>query len=269
MKNPSEELALVLIKLQVVDKEEPHYVMMRHTRWGDLSLLGGYLEPSDWGDWAKAAKRECNEDLAPLKHRKDFLLLPIFSQPLNLPEFQVTGQIFTLRFQTDPMECLNRLPKKGYFQAVAESEATSLRDSSDDRLSMTARVVLSALGTPLSWDTPVTGINSALFSRVCAGPVHFADQGIEVCNTCGGCICCDFNDVNHIHAEYECFKSKEGRCSLKAHSGRPCKETPAPTGSREDGSWYWLNECGDYGDDVRYKTQEAAIAALARYCESV
>lgn len=65
--------------------------------------------------------------------------------------------------------------------------------------------------------------------RSCAGPIYFADQGIEVCNTCGGCICCDFADVDHSRAEYECFTDGDDICHLRAHEGRACtkvKETP-------------------------------------------
>lgn len=58
--------------------------------------------------------------------------------------------------------------------------------------------------------------------RVCAGPVYFADQGIEVCTTCGGCICCDFSDVDHSKAEYECFTDRDGVCHLRVHEGRTC-----------------------------------------------
>lgn len=56
----------------------------------------------------------------------------------------------------------------------------------------------------------------------CAGPVYFADQGIEVCETCGGCICCEFDHVDHSRAEYLCFVGKDGRCSLRVHAGREC-----------------------------------------------
>ena len=60
-------------------------------------------------------------------------------------------------------------------------------------------------------------------ARSCPGPVYFADQGIEVCTACGGCICCDFEDVDHSRAEYECFTDWEGHCHLLAHEGRPCR----------------------------------------------
>lgn len=58
----------------------------------------------------------------------------------------------------------------------------------------------------------------------CAGPIYFGDQGIEVCDTCGGCICCDFIHLDHEDAERECFRDNDGRCALRAHAGRPCTE---------------------------------------------
>lgn len=63
--------------------------------------------------------------------------------------------------------------------------------------------------------------------RSCMGPIYFADQGIEVCQTCGGCICCDFKDVDHARAEYECFKDDGGVCHLVCHEGRSCQEVAA------------------------------------------
>jgi hypothetical protein len=57
----------------------------------------------------------------------------------------------------------------------------------------------------------------------CAGPVYFADQGIEVCETCGGCICCDFASVDHAAAERRCLTDEAGRCALRAHAGHDCK----------------------------------------------
>jgi hypothetical protein len=69
----------------------------------------------------------------------------------------------------------------------------------------------------------MTEASSSESKKTCAGPIHFADQGIEVCTTCGGCICCDFEHVDHTRAEYECFTDSEGLCHLKVHDGRACK----------------------------------------------
>lgn len=64
---------------------------------------------------------------------------------------------------------------------------------------------------------------SASSVPTCAGPVYFGDQGIEVCEACGGCICCDFSHVDHSKAEYECLKDDEGVCHLRVHRGRDCQ----------------------------------------------
>lgn len=44
---------------------------------------------------------------------------------------------------------------------------------------------------------------------------------------------------------------------------------PPTIGQRDDGSWYWLDETFNYGDDVRYGTSEEASAAQMRYCIEV
>lgn len=53
-----------------------------------------------------------------------------------------------------------------------------------------------------------------LYTRSCAGYVYFADQGIEVCESCGGCTCCDFAHVDHRGARYRCWPDRDGACGL-------------------------------------------------------
>jgi hypothetical protein len=50
--------------------------------------------------------------------------------------------------------------------------------------------------------------------RVCDGPVYLADQGIEVCEACGGCTCCDHADVNHTNARMRCWIGRDGKCLM-------------------------------------------------------
>jgi hypothetical protein len=55
------------------------------------------------------------------------------------------------------------------------------------------------------------------YVRTCEGYVYFADQGIEVCETCGGCTCCDYADVDHRKARYRCLLDREGvECLLNS-----------------------------------------------------
>ena len=66
----------------------------------------------------------------------------------------------------------------------------------------------------------------------CAGPVYFADQGIEVCETCGGCICCDHDDKDHAGARYYCWTDGDGECALEGNEhfpGHDCEQDRTPT----------------------------------------
>src|SRR5713226_8996652 len=75
------DLALVLIRLKI--KAEAYVVLMRHDKWNDWSLIGGHVESDERNDWARAAVRECNEELGPLRFGVDFTLLPLLDQPVR------------------------------------------------------------------------------------------------------------------------------------------------------------------------------------------
>jgi hypothetical protein len=65
-----------------------------------------------------------------------------------------------------------------------------------------------------------------VYTRSCEGYVYFGDQGIEVCETCGGCTCCDYADVDHRKARYRCWLDREGKeCLLggNTHVNHDCK----------------------------------------------
>ena len=59
---------------------------------------------------------------------------------------------------------------------------------------------------------------------------------------------------------------KKIRQSLFAAEVTQSPPSPPSTGQYEDGTWYWLDETGDYGDSTRHPTQEAAVATLNIYC---
>lgn len=59
-----------------------------------------------------------------------------------------------------------------------------------------------------------------IYTRSCEGYVYFADQGIEVCETCGGCTCCDHVDVDHRKARYRCLLDREGKKCLLGKSSK-------------------------------------------------
>ncbi len=55
----------------------------------------------------------------------------------------------------------------------------------------------------------------------CPGPIFEGDQGIEFCETCGGCVCCN-ETVDHTVTDRLCVINDDGRCVLKIHSERDC-----------------------------------------------
>jgi hypothetical protein len=52
--------------------------------------------------------------------------------------------------------------------------------------------------------------------------VYFADQGIEVCTRCSGCICCDHVEVDHDAAPRLCLRLDDGTCGLTQMHGHDC-----------------------------------------------
>jgi hypothetical protein len=75
------------------------------------------------------------------------------------------------------------------------------------------------------------------YTRSCEGYVYFADQGIEVCETCGGCTCCDYDDVDHRKARYRCLLDREGKKCLLGKSSKlnhDCERDQQPRPVAED-----------------------------------
>ena len=60
------DLALVLARVDV--DGTPHWLLRRHAKWGDWSLIGGHVEPGEGDDWTLTAVREANEELEPRLH---------------------------------------------------------------------------------------------------------------------------------------------------------------------------------------------------------
>lgn len=151
------DLALVLIRLKI--DGEPHLVLIRHRKWNDWTLVGGHVEQDEKNDWARAAARECNEELAPLRFGEDFTLLPLLDQPIRWGPVAsrsagyeptlYTAQFFALRFLREPMGCLARLAP-GEFRIVRESEA--IEPSPDGSIALTERALLSVDHRALAWD---------------------------------------------------------------------------------------------------------------------
>lgn len=152
-------LALVLIRLRIDD--EPHLVLIRDRKWGDWTLVGGHVEPYEKSDWARAAARECDEELAPLKFGQDFVLLPLLKEPLRwgpIPSKSADGelttyraQFFALRFLRAPTECLTQLPADD-FRIVSES-AYGVERAAHDKVARAAKALGGLSRVALAWDS--------------------------------------------------------------------------------------------------------------------
>src|SRR5262245_27329052 len=131
------DLAYVIIRLSI--QAEPHLLLVRHRKWNDWTLVGGHVEDGEKNNWARAAVRECNEELAPLRFGEDFILLPLLDRPVKWGPVRsrsaggeptrYTAQLFALRFLKSPADCLRQLPD-GEFLLVPETEF--LRTQTDD-----------------------------------------------------------------------------------------------------------------------------------------
>lgn len=108
-------LAHVVVKFQVAG--DSYYLLHRHRKWGDYSLVGGHVEPGEEGLWARTATREVEEELHPLHHRRDFILVPLLRTPLTwgpqrsrsaAGEMTVyTAQFFRMVLRKSPIQLLD------------------------------------------------------------------------------------------------------------------------------------------------------------------
>lgn len=157
------ELANVVIKLRGSDARS-YYLLHRHEKWGDWSLVGGHVEPGEEGLWASTAARETEEEMAPLRHGRDFLLVPILTWPVKwgpTPSRSAGGaptiyraQFFRLVFRNDPASLLAPLVGRG-FLLVSEEQL-----SSDPNVGALVRQLEQHLrgglsGLPTAWPAPV------------------------------------------------------------------------------------------------------------------
>ncbi|MBK6916604.1 MAG: NUDIX domain-containing protein [Deltaproteobacteria bacterium] len=69
------DLALVLARVEI--DGAAHWLLRRHAKWGDWSLVGGHVEADERDDWMRTAIREANEELAPLVCNVDFTIEPL------------------------------------------------------------------------------------------------------------------------------------------------------------------------------------------------
>lgn len=151
------DIAYVLIRLRSGGQD--CFMLHRHPKWGDWSLVGGHVEEGEEDDWLKTAAREAEEELAPLTLGGDFTVEPL---PVELhwgpcPSRSAGGapteyraKYFVLRFLKDPREMLGALPESEFrLMPIDEVEG-------NERVGHPVRLFLSQVKSgpdvPLSWN---------------------------------------------------------------------------------------------------------------------
>ena len=68
------------------------WLLRKHAKWNDWSLVGGHVEPEEVSDWKRAAEREAAEEMAPLASGTDFWLTELpFGETRWGPELAVAA----------------------------------------------------------------------------------------------------------------------------------------------------------------------------------
>jgi hypothetical protein len=146
-------VAYVLAKLKVRGQE--YLLLNAHHKWGDWSLLGGHVEPSDSDFWSAAA-RETSEELygEDVEVQRDQLACsewgPVSSVSAGGAPTKYQACWYLLRFKSNPRACLAQLPGDE-FRLVRLSELNESSEVSSivKKLAQLLPGGWSAL--PLSW----------------------------------------------------------------------------------------------------------------------
>jgi hypothetical protein len=151
------DVAYVLAKLRICGTD--HLLLRAHGKWGDWSLVGGHVEPTDH-DWRAAACREVQEEMPPLRCGTDVEVVelgvatsewgPVASRSAGGAPTHYRACWYLLRFLSSPLEVLSRieseqfllvpLPELEQFQPLS-AVVTRAADLLDDWQHL-----------PLSWD---------------------------------------------------------------------------------------------------------------------
>jgi len=146
--------------------EGRHYwLLKRHEKWGDWSFVGGHVEAHEFSDWLVTARREAEEELAPLRCGIHFDVRPLStSESVWGPELsRSTGGIPTeyharwyfLVFLIDALECLCALPRYEFI-LVDEDRLFSGKEREVSSLVARLREALpnGLAAVPFAWSQP-------------------------------------------------------------------------------------------------------------------
>ncbi len=158
------ELAHVVIKLRGSD-DRSYYLLHRHEKWGDLTLVGGHVEPGEEGLWARTAERETEEEMAPILRARDFLLVPLLTRPVTWgpkPSRSAGGaltvyraQFFRLVFRSDPASLLVPLAERG-FTLLSEDQLANDENVGDLVRQLEKHLEGGLSELPAAWTAPVS-----------------------------------------------------------------------------------------------------------------
>ena len=160
MRNVS--LAHVVVKLEFTDG--CFYLLHKNKKWGDWSLVGGHVEPGEEGEWVRTAYREAEEEMSPLQHKKDFLLVPLLTAPITWgprrsksaggQPTKYCANFFRLIFRRDPVDFLKKLGDD--FALVAESEVERRTDIGELVTTLSRQLPGGIAAVPPAWRSPVS-----------------------------------------------------------------------------------------------------------------
>jgi len=157
----------------------PHFLLLRHKKWADWSLVGGHVEPFEGGHWAAAAVRETQEELPPLQHRREFLLVPIFSTPVvwgpeisrsaGNRETMYQAQFFAMEFLEDPPSIFSKLASDD-LRLVPQVELEHWYELATPIRILSQRLRGGLTSIPLAWSESVskTALPPRLFEPISA-----------------------------------------------------------------------------------------------------
>jgi len=160
MRNVS--LAHVVVKIAFTDG--CFYLLHKNKKWGDWSLVGGHVEPGEEGEWVRTAYREAEEEMTPLQHKKDFLLMPLLTAPITWgprrsksaggQPTKYSANFFRLIFRRDPGDFLKKLGDD--FTLVAESEVERRKDIGELVTKLSRQLPGGIAAVPAAWSLPMS-----------------------------------------------------------------------------------------------------------------
>lgn len=160
MTHRTSRIAYVLVRLALGEKD--CFLLRVHRKWGDWGLIGGHVEEDELANWRRAAEREANEELEPLRLGVDFSLAALEGAPESwgpVPSRSAGGvpttysaAWFTLEFLRDPSACLAQLPDEEFLLVERDAALMAAGGEVTALLARLERELPEGLSSvPLAW----------------------------------------------------------------------------------------------------------------------